>query len=176
MPYYLSHPLYIATYDPQWPVLFAQEKQRLQAALSAVILAIEHIGSTAVVGLDAKPILDMLAAVNHLHDVSASVELLRSLGYEDAEINPKFGRRLFCKGGYNVGTHHLHFVVKDSEQWLLPLRFRDYLQAHPQESRNYGELKKRLAQKHGQDLDGYSEEKGPFVEAVLAAATVASRE
>src|SRR5688572_23364124 len=122
MPYYLEHPIQIADYDPQWPHLYAQEKQRLQAALGSVLLAIEHIGSTAVPGLAAKPIIDILAGVTRLEDISEYVPALQCLGYEDARINPVFQRLLFCKGPYNEGSHHLHFVIYGSDPWLLPLR------------------------------------------------------
>jgi len=170
MPYYLKHPIHIAPYDPQWPPLYEQEKQRLQAALGSVLLAIEHIGSTAVPGLEAKPIIDMLAGVSHLEDLSEYVPALQRLGYEDARINPVFQRRLFCIGGYNEGSHHLHVVVYGSDPWLLPLRFRDYLRTHTDARTQYGELKQQLARRHERDLDGYSEGKGPFIEAILAAA------
>jgi GrpB-like predicted nucleotidyltransferase (UPF0157 family) len=171
VPYYLNQPIRIADYDQHWPLLYEQEEIRLQATLSPVLLSIEHIGSTSVSGLAAKPIIDMLAGVGNLEDIAEHVPALDLLGYEDARINPAFRRRMFCKGRYNEGSHHLHVVVFGSDQWLSPLRFRDYLRTHGPERTEYAELKRQLARIHETDLDAYSEGKGAFVEAILAAAS-----
>ncbi len=170
MPYLLKDPIRIVSYDPKWALDYEEEKLRIRAGLGATLLAIAHIGSTSVPDLDAKPIVDMLAGVASLKAVTEYVPILQRLGYEDAQINPAFQRRLYCKGGYNDGTHHLHFVVYGSHDWLLPLRFRDYLRIHDEERRNYAALKQQLARKHGRDLDGYSEAKGSYIEAILVAA------
>src|SRR5215813_5161727 len=98
MAYYLSKPIVIQEYDPQWPQLYAIEERLLWEALSPTAVQIEHIGSTSVPFLAAKPIIDISVAVGDLADVSACVGALADLGYVEVPINPLFQRRLFCKG------------------------------------------------------------------------------
>lgn len=163
MTYRLSKPISIHPYDPQWPIQFEREKARILTALGPLLLEIEHFGSTSVPGLAAKPIIDMLAAVSHLEDVSVCAEPLRRLGYEDAAV--QLGRwtvpdrRLFCRGAYNEGSHHLQLVEMGSAPWVGNLRVRDYLRAHPKAVERYARLKQGLATTHGTDIDGYTEGK-----------------
>jgi len=166
MAYSLSKPIVIVPYDPQWSILYAQEAARILAVTGGIVLAIEHIGSTAVPGLAAKPIIDMLAAVPELTAVDGCMESLQQLGYVDERIQVS-DRRLFCKGPYNEGTHHLHFVRSGSAAWQLPIHFRDFLRSHPQAIEQYAALKQELAAMHGADLDGYTDGKGRFIAAAL---------
>jgi GrpB-like predicted nucleotidyltransferase (UPF0157 family) len=167
MPYHLSQPIRLAEYDPRWPALFQEERKLLLGVLDSRVVAIEHFGSTSVPGLAAKPILDILAGVSDLEAVSECEEALQATGYADARIQVP-GRQLFCRGPYNEGTHHLHFVEHGSEAWEQPLRFRDALRAHPGKVQEYELLKRQLAALHGTDLDGYSDGKGLFVQSVLS--------
>ena len=166
MAYFLNKPIVIVPYDPQWPLLYAQEAAHILAATGGIVLALAHIGSTAVPGLGAKPIIDMLAAVPDLDAVDSCTAALQHLGYIDARIQVS-DRRLFCKGPYNEGTHHLHFVQPGSAAWQLPLQFRDFLRSHPPAMQHYAALKQELAATYGADLNGYTDGKGPFIAAAL---------
>src|SRR5262245_41803136 len=163
MAYYLSKPIVIREYDPQWPQLYAVEERLLWEILSSSAVQIEHIGSTSVPGLAAKPIIDISVGVRDLADVSACVPALGDLGYVEAPIHPVFQRRLFCKGSYNEGTHHLHFTVHGSVVWAEPLLFRDYLRAHPAAAAWYQQIKRDSAARHQNDLNGYHDEKAGCV-------------
>lgn len=167
MSYHLSKPIVIADYDSQWPVLYEQERRQLVSVLAPILVQIEHIGSTAVPGLAAKPIIDISASVNALDEVDAFLQPLSTLGYEDAHINPIFQRRLFTKGAYNEGTHHLHFVVHNSSVWAQPILLRDYLRAHPDAAAWYAQVKRASAAHHQTDLNGYHDEKAHCVEALM---------
>ncbi len=167
MSYYLSKPIVIQDYDPQWPQLYAVEEQRLWSALSPIAVQIEHIGSTAVPGLAAKPIIDISVAVRDLANLTAHIPALADLGYIEFPINPTFQRRLFCKGSYNEGTHQVHFTVYRSAVWAEPILFRDYLRAHPSAAAGYQQVKRDSAAKHQNDLNGYHDEKAACVVALM---------
>jgi GrpB-like predicted nucleotidyltransferase (UPF0157 family) len=167
MPYYLSKPIVIRDYDPQWPQLYAVEERLLWEILSPSAVQIEHIGSTSIPGLAAKPIIDISVAVQDLTDVTACVPALTDAGYVEFPITPLFQRRLFCKGSYNEGTHHVHFTVCGSAVWVEPLLFRDYLRAHPAAAAWYQQIKRDSATKHQHDLNGYHDEKAGCVIALM---------
>lgn len=171
MAYQLSNPIRIVGYDPNWPVLFEQEKRRLLSLLGTVVRDIQHFGSTSIPGLAAKPILDLLGAVRTLDDIPSCTQPLRTLGYEDASVYlggwAIEDRRLFCKGPYNEGTHHLHLVQFGSETWVQNLRFRDYLRAHPEAVAEYIQVKAQLANRYQNDIDGYTDGKTAFIRAIM---------
>jgi GrpB-like predicted nucleotidyltransferase (UPF0157 family) len=176
MSYELSRPIVIADYDHQWPILFEQERKQLVEVLAPILLQIEHIGSTSVPGLAAKPIIDISVSVHDLDEVNAFVQSLSTLGYEDAHINPVFERRLFTKGAYNEGTHHLHFTVHKSTVWAQPILLRDYLRAHPEAAAWYAQMKRASAAHHQTDLNGYHDEKAHCVEKLMAQAEAWQRD
>ena len=175
MAYKLSNRIQIVEYDPNWPVLFEQEKQRILSLLGTVIIDLQHFGSTSIPGLAAKPILDLLGAVWTLDDIPSCTQPLRTLGYEDASVY--LGgwiiedRRLFCKGPYNEGTHHLHLVQSGSDTWAQNLQFRDYLRAHPESVAEYIQLKAQLANRYQNDIDGYTDGKTAFIRAIMNGAS-----
>src|ERR1700709_2240695 len=161
----------LVNYDPRWPVLFDEEAKRLGAVLDpSLILGIEHFGSTAVPDLSAKPIIDILIAVQSLTDAQASfVGALRSLGYVYWAENPKKDRMFFVKGMPPFGSrrsHHVHVTEPDGEMWQR-LAFRDYLRAHPEEAGAYARLKTRLAAEHPMDREAYTDAKSAYVESVM---------
>jgi GrpB-like predicted nucleotidyltransferase (UPF0157 family) len=168
----MTAPVVIVDYDPQWPIRYQEEKGRILEAIGRVIVAIEHIGSTAVPGLGAKPIIDIMVAVSHLADAEECIEPLQGMGYEYA---PKLEvsmpqRRYFDKGPPGGRTHHLHMVELASEFWQRHLLFRDFLRDHPQVAREYDQLKRELAARYGSDRVGYTEAKTPFIRSVEARA------
>jgi GrpB-like predicted nucleotidyltransferase (UPF0157 family) len=161
----------IVNYDPRWPALFDEEARRLRATLDpSLIVGLEHFGSTAVPGLSAKPIIDILIAVRSLADAQASfVEPLRNLDYVYWAENPKQDRLFFVKGMPPFGSrrsHHVHVTEPDGEMWQR-LAFRDYLRAYPEEARTYQQLKRRLATEHQMDREAYTNAKAAYVESVM---------
>jgi GrpB-like predicted nucleotidyltransferase (UPF0157 family) len=161
----------IVEYDPRWPLLFEEEAKRLWAVLDpSQIMAIEHFGSTAIPGLSAKPIIDILIAVRSLAVVQATfVGALRNLDYVFWADNPKKDRMFFVKGMPPFGSkrsHHVHVSEPTGEIWQR-LAFRDYLRAHPEEAEVYERLKRRLATEHRTDREAYTEAKSAYVESVM---------
>ena len=168
MAYHLGNPIRIADYDPQWPKLYATEQHCLLAVLAPIGLQFDHIGSTAVPGLAAKPIIDISIAVRERSELTPYLDALRGLGYEEIPILPRFQRRLLAKGPYNEGSHHVHVTDYGSDTWAEPIVLRDYLRAHAEVAAHYAEVKRAAAARHGTDLNGYHDEKAPFVTAMLA--------
>lgn len=168
----MGAPVVIVDYDPQWPALYAEEKRRILTVIGDAVIAIEHIGSTAVPGLGAKPIIDIMAAVRRLPDAEQCVEPLRTIGFEYVpeynDVIPE--RRYFHKGPSGARTRHLHMVELTSDFWEKHLLFRDFLRTHPEEARRYCQLKKELATKLGSAREAYTEAKTSFIESAMAKA------
>jgi GrpB-like predicted nucleotidyltransferase (UPF0157 family) len=167
-------PVKICEYDTAWPLKFEEQKGNLMNAIGNRVVAIEHIGSTAVPGLGAKPIIDIMVGLRHLSDAEECIEPLRRIGYEyvpelEAEI-PE--RRYFHKGPSNVPEkhYHLHMVEMDGEFWNVQILFRDYLRTHSDRAREYFKLKKDLAAKHRLNREAYTEAKTSFVKSTIAKA------
>jgi GrpB-like predicted nucleotidyltransferase (UPF0157 family) len=161
----------IVDYDPRWPALFDEEAKRLRAAVDPSLIAgMEHFGSTAVPGLCAKPVVDILIAVRSLAEAQASlIESLRKLDYVWWADNPKTDRMFFVKGMPPFGsrrTHHVHVTETGGEMWRR-LAFRDWLRAHPDEARSYGELKRRLAAEHPADREAYTGAKSAWIDSAM---------
>ena len=160
----------IAAYDPSWPKVFAGEAQAIRQALGDVLVGIEHVGSTAIPGLAAKPIIDILAAVTALAEAEA-IPALEALGYDCRGENGIPGRFFFRKGLIEFKrTHHLHLVEAGHEQWASMLAFRDYLRSHPGDAQRYEALKRALAVKFRDNRRAYTNGKAEFVQAILAKA------
>jgi GrpB-like predicted nucleotidyltransferase (UPF0157 family) len=165
-------PVIIVEYDPRWPAQYEAERDVIVAAVGDWIVAIEHVGSTAVPGLGGKPIIDIMPAVRRLMDAERCIQPLASVGYEYVpeynEIMPE--RRYFHKGPPEARTFHLHVVERTSEFWERHLLFRDFLRGHPEEAQEYYLLKKELAARFGRDREGYTEAKTAFIEGIVARA------
>ena len=167
-------PVEICEYDTAWPLKFEKQKVDIVKAVGNKVVAIEHIGSTAVPGLGAKPIIDIMVGLRRLSDAEDCVEPLRKIGYEyvpelEAEI-PE--RRYFHKGPSNVPKkhYHLHMVEIDGEFWNIQILFRDYLRMHSDSAREYFELKKSLAARYRLNREAYTEAKTPFIKSTIAKA------
>ncbi|MBI3767579.1 MAG: GrpB family protein [Deltaproteobacteria bacterium] len=154
----------IHEYDPRWPVLFDAERAEIAHVLGDAI-AIEHMGSTAVPGLDAKPIVDVIASVAHLALTETQIAALGRLGYECLGECGVPGRAYFRKR--HPHPFNLHVVQYESSLWEHNLLFRDYLQAHPKEASRYGSLKRKLARDAGHSLLLYSHRKSRFISDTL---------
>jgi GrpB-like predicted nucleotidyltransferase (UPF0157 family) len=163
----------IVQYDRRWPLLFEREAARIREVLEPDLVAtIEHFGSTAVPGLAAKPIIDLLVEVRSLTQAKqVAVSQLKSLGYDYWCDNPDRQRMFFVKGLPPKGprTHHVHMVEPDSRLWEH-LLFRDYLRQHPEEARLYEGLKYDLARRYATDREAYTSGKADYIESVMQAA------
>jgi GrpB-like predicted nucleotidyltransferase (UPF0157 family)/predicted RNA-binding protein associated with RNAse of E/G family len=175
----MGHPVTIADYDPRWPLIYAKERSRILGAVGKTIVAIEHIGSTAVPGLGAKPIIDIIVALPRLSDAQNCIEPLKGIGYEYVPeyeaLIPE--RRYFRKGPESIPDKHfhLHMVERNGDFWKRHLMFRDYLRSHPDMAQQYSRLKKELAEKHASNREAYTEAKTSFIESVIVQAQVTPR-
>ena len=167
----------IVAYDPAWPQRFAAEAAHLRSLLPGELIGrIEHFGSTAVPGLSAKPIIDMLVEVRTLEDVAQHIApVLRQHGYEffwrDTEPGlPGIAYAWFIKrDAHGRRTHHIHCLEGRSSAWER-LLFRDYLRAHPAAAQEYDALKRRIAAEHPDDRKAYAKAKTGFIRRVMKAA------
>jgi GrpB-like predicted nucleotidyltransferase (UPF0157 family) len=167
----MSYVVAVVDYDPSWPARFASEAAALRAVTGLTAVPIEHIGSTAVPGLAAKPTIDIAVGLLHLDDAGPLLALLSGLGYEyqpQAErVVPR--RRFLRKGPASAPTYHLHLVEHGGPEWERWITFRDYLRDHPDAVHAYEQLKWRLSAENPES-EAYTLGKGPFIEAVLTAA------
>jgi len=161
----------IAEYSFAWRQMFAEEKMRLQEILP-ISAVVEHIGSTSVPGLAAKPIIDMMVGITDFTQADALVPGVQSLGYEyvsQFEVEMPF-RRYFRKDNEGVRTHQIHLVALNSEFWNRHLAFREYLKTHPDVAAEYAALKRQLAEQDWQDVNDYADAKTEFIQSVEARA------
>ena len=153
----------VVDYDSAWPQAFAAEKEKLAALLGRNCLAVYHIGSTAVPGLAAKPVIDMLPVVRSLAEVDGLTDAFARLGYESLGEYGIPGRRYLRKGG-DRRTHQAHiFAWTDMENIARHLALRDYMRADAAAREAYAALKKTLAARFPRDIDGYCDGKDAFV-------------
>lgn len=158
----MSPHVQIAPYDPDWPVRFALLAAQLRTALGAAALRIDHIGSTAVPGLDAKPIVDIQISVVELEPLSAYGAGLSQLGFVHRVDNPDLTKRYFREAPGTPRTHiHVRCAGGFAEQFSL--LFRDYLRAHAHEAIHYAKGKRELALQFAENREAYTDAKGPFI-------------
>lgn len=159
----MSRQIQIVDYDPLWRQEFKEEAKKIRKILGKNCVTVNHIGSTAVKGMPAKPIIDIMPVVKDINAVDALNAEFEKLGYECCGEYGIKGRRYYRKGGDNR-THHVHiFEITDKENTDRHLAFRDYLLAHPDKAKEYGELKKKLAVEYMDDSESYSQGKSDFV-------------
>ena len=130
----------VVDYDPRWPLLFAAEKTRILSALTPLQVNVEHVGSTAVPGLAAKPVIDILLGLRMAELTDVRLDALRLIGY--GYVRARRGRLCLYRG--RPRSHFVHVVETGGSDWQEKLLFRDYLRAHPQNARRYGDLKRAL--------------------------------
>lgn len=157
----------VIPHDPQWHEEFNVESKRVKDALGHNVVAIHHIGSTAIPGIYAKPIIDILVEVQEITAVDGHNASMESLGYE---IMGEFGipgRRFFRKDNQEgIRTHHIHSFAVGSDQVTRHLAFRDYMIAHFEDAQVYNELKRRLAIEYPTNINGYMDGKDEFIKAI----------
>jgi len=153
----------VLDYDPRWAIKFNVEKASLNQAIGSVALNIEHIGSTAVIGLAAKPIIDVLIEVSSLEDLDYRNPQLEAIGYVTKGENGIEGRRYFQRGA-DERTHHVHAFLSGDKNLLRHRAFKEYLIAHPLISKEYGALKRQAAGRCNHDSLLYMALKNEFIQ------------
>jgi GrpB-like predicted nucleotidyltransferase (UPF0157 family) len=158
----------IVPYDPRWVDLFEQASTEIRQACGSEVLDVEHVGSTSVTGLCAKPVLDIMATVPELVGAVRLVPTLERLGYEFRPGNAIRDRHFFRRRRGTARTHHLALTERSSHYRRVTLAFRDALRGDSQLAAEYADLKLRLAREYSDDRPAYIEAKTAFVERVLA--------
>ncbi|HYG77750.1 MAG TPA: GrpB family protein [Planctomycetota bacterium] len=163
----MSEPIIVTLYDPRWPLLFRDECERIRELIKAPA-EIEHVGSTAVEGLAAKPVIDILIGLPRMSDAPLWIALLQKLGYEYVpefeKVMPE--RRFFRRFENGVRAQHIHMVERGGDFWIRHIAFRDYLRTHPDEALAYGRLKLELAENFRDDREAYMDGKDAFIKAL----------
>jgi GrpB-like predicted nucleotidyltransferase (UPF0157 family) len=170
----MTNPVIVLDYDPSWPGLFQALRQRIADALGDFAAAIEHVGSTAVPGLAAKPTIDIDVLLASETMLSAAIERLASIGYIHRGNLGVPGREAFFAPA-NDPPHHLYVCPPCSAEFRRHVAFRDYLRAHPKDANIYGELKIALAERFREDRSAYNNAKGEFVEGLTSRAIAAQK-
>ena len=163
----------LLAYEPEWQILFLEERDRLQASIGEYVLDIQHIGSTSIPGIAAKPILDIGIAIINSEEGVRCIQPMEKLGYKYKGENGIPRRHYFVKGAPR--THHVHMVEFESEDWRSHLLFRDFLIENPEIARSYEKLKRELAKQFARDRATYQAGKNSFIKAVLYKAREAER-
>ena len=154
----------IVPHNPQWRNAFEVEAKHVAAALGENVVAIHHIGSTAIPNIYAKPVIDLLVEVRDITEVDGRSSAMESFGYEVMGEYGIAGRRYFRKDNQEgIRTHQIHAFESGTAELDRHLAFRDYLIAHPVDAQRYSELKRKLAEKHPQNIDEYMDGKDGFI-------------
>jgi GrpB-like predicted nucleotidyltransferase (UPF0157 family) len=162
-------PIVVTEYDDAWPMLFDEIAAPVRHALADLGAAVEHVGSTAVPGLAAKPVIDIDVVMHSSADVPRAIERLRTLGYVYQGNKGIVGREAFLWPP-DATRHHLYVVIAGSQPYANHVEFRDYLRQHPEVAAQYAALKRRLADEYRDDEQSYTNAKGEFIARVLKAA------
>ena len=164
MPDPQPHPVRLVNYDPAWPALAAKEATRLRSAIGDTLVAVEHFGSTAVPGLAAKPVLDLMPVVGDLTALDRQQPQVEALGYQwHGEFGIE-GRRFCTLTENDLRRIHVHCFQEASPEIHRHLALRDYLRAHPDRAQAYAREKRRAAALHPVDSHAYNQEKWDWVE------------
>ena len=175
-----AEPITLADYDPAWPALFEEERARLEEAIGEWAVAIDHVGSTAVPGLAAKPVIDIGVALRSFSDGLFCITPLVQRGYVCMGEHG-IPRRIFFRKPTDspspgqtfngvARTHQIHMYEVTHPEFLAHIDFRDYLRANPNAASDYQDLKRQLAARHGSDVEAYAGAKSDFVSRILALA------
>jgi GrpB-like predicted nucleotidyltransferase (UPF0157 family) len=160
-------PVHIVPYDSAWPTLFLEEEAVLRRELGEWLAGpIEHVGSTAIPGLIAKPVIDIMAGVESLEASRGAIAAASRLDYVYFPYRPDV-MHWFCKPSPAFRTHHLHLVPVDSRLWIERIAFRDYLRRDSAAAAEYAALKRTLAQQFEFDREAYTDAKTPFIQRIV---------
>lgn len=150
-------------HNKEWNKLFDKEARIISSRISAYLEDIQHIGSTAIPGTVAKPIIDIAVAIDDISNIKQVITLFQESGYEYRGEQGIPDRHLFVKGDEESRTHHIHVMVNTSYEWKKHILFRDYLIQHSSEAEQYSELKKKLAEEFKSDREKYTDGKEEFI-------------
>jgi GrpB-like predicted nucleotidyltransferase (UPF0157 family) len=156
----------LTRYDPTWADQYHEEADRLTAVLSPEIIAIHHIGSTAIPDIFAKPIIDILIEVKEIIRIDHYNDQMATQDYSARGENGILGRRYFSKDKEGVHSHHVHIFQAGNPEIDRHIKFRDYLITHPDDAQAYSQLKIELAKIFPEDVDQYTEAKSDFIRSV----------
>lgn len=157
----------LVSHNPRWKELYEKEAKSLKGLLRDSLVDIQHVGSTAILSIPAKPIIDIALAVKSLDDLSVFKEILEKAGYTYRGKQGLEDRGLFVKGTEENRTHYVHVTEKGSKTWNDEVLFRDYLNKHTEAAKQYSDLKQSLAEKHSNDRKVYTASKAEFIENVV---------
>lgn len=156
-------------YSELWKVVYEKERSRLFKELGDFAMDIQHIGSTAVPNLIAKPVIDIAIGVKSIRNFNECTKLLEKSGYVYVERrSDKRMLLLFRKTTGQVGTHYVHVSKYQGKKWRQEIFFRDYLISHPREAKSYGLLKLRLAKEHASNREQYTLSKKTYIRSIFA--------
>lgn len=161
----------VVPYDPTWVARFEEEAGRLSRLFEGTVLAIHHIGSTSMPGLEAKPIIDIMPVVRAIEQVDELSGHMEALGYRSFGEHGIPRRRFFAKGD-DVRTFHVHVFEAGDDGVTRHLAFREYLKAFPDVRAEYGDLKRTLAEQHPTDIESYIQGKQEWVSETERVATI----
>jgi GrpB-like predicted nucleotidyltransferase (UPF0157 family) len=162
----------LSEYNIEWETQFEYERNRILDAAGKEIEAVEHIGSTSIKGLTAKPIIDIMVGMEGFNRSETLIEPLSNIDFEYVPKPELTDRRFFRKGLWGRGTCHLHVCEFQGSEWNEKLLFRDYLRTHPQAAEDYAQLKSVLAVKFKFDRPSYTANKEPFIRKIIKKARV----
>jgi GrpB-like predicted nucleotidyltransferase (UPF0157 family) len=163
-----GEPIELVAWDPRWLDQFERMRHKLLRALGATALRIDHVGSTSIPGIPAKPIVDVQVSVPDVDDDDAFRGPIEDQGFELRFIEP--GHRYFRPPPGIARDYQVHVCQVGSDWERVHLLFRDYLRTHPDVAAEYGKMKLRLAMQHRTERIAYNDDKGPFIDAVVQVA------
>ncbi len=170
----MPEPLIIEDYDPRWPKLFETLSSRLASVLNELVDSIEHVGSTSVPGLAAKPIIDIDVLLRSSSALPVVIRKLAEFGYEYQGDLGVSGREAFRAKALGI-KHHLYVCPPGSREYDRHIAFRNHLREHAADANAYAQLKRELATRFGADREGYNRAKSEFVEHILCRTSKHSR-
>ena len=166
----MSKPVIVCPYDPRWPEAFARIRQELEAALGELITAIEHVGSTSVPGLAAKPIIDIDVVIPDASVFPEVVHRLHDIGYlHEGDLGIKDREAFRYESKPHLQQHHLYVCPQSSQELHRHITFREYLRNHPEEAKVYGAVKLEGARRYPSSIEEYMRHKSACIETLYRA-------
>ena len=155
----------VVSYNPNWKKIYKEESEKIKNILNDIIVDIHHIGSTAIPGIKAKSVIDILVEVKNIEAVDQYNNKMEELRYEVMGEHGIPKRRFFRKGG-NKRTHHVHIFQAGNEEIERHINFKEYLITHPDKAREYSKLKEKLVNKYTCDIENYTNGKSDFIKEI----------
>jgi GrpB-like predicted nucleotidyltransferase (UPF0157 family) len=156
----------VVKHDPSWADEFRKERSRIIKTCGLAVVSVEHVGSTSVPGLAAKPIIDIAVGVKRLKDAKMLIKPLRKIGFNFYRISRY--EIFLAKGPDTLRTHYIHVVRYKGAKWKIDIGIRNYLRKHPKEVAKYAKLKRELANMYANDRYTYTAKKDAFIKSLIA--------